>query len=175
MIVKIAILIGGLLVLRIIICLSKLIQIKKYYNLYLEYLKSPSFTFSEKKPQIIRLFKEADIDNFVVTRLEPAGYGQVAKIPINGFENITLVDYEVMQLIKSKFHEAIGVFKHRLFQNFNPVFWIEFIFKLPEYILIYLGFKSENVFVRIIQVMYWILGIIIGLEELGIIDILNTS
>lgn len=172
---RIILVLGILLMLRILLSAIKLLQIKGYYKSYKEYLKSPSYAFSEKKPQILKLFKEAGIINFVVPRLHPAGFGQVAKLEIDGFENITYIDPEIVPTIESKFHEAIGVYKHRLFQSFNPIFWIEVIFKLPEFFLTYLGLKAENLIVKIIQVIYWITGIFIGLEELGIIDIIKDN
>lgn len=170
LLLKLLIILGILLILRFIVCLNRLIQIKRYHKSYQDYLKNPTFSFSEKKPQIINLFKNAEVTNFVIPRLEPAGFGQIAQMKLDGFENLTLIDNEIVTIVESKFHEAIGVFRHRLLQTINPIFWIEFVFKLPEYMFEYFGFKSDNALVKIVQVIYWIIGILIGLKTLGIIN-----
>ena len=54
----------------------------------------------------------------------------------------------------------------------NPLFWIEFVLKFPTYFLEYIGLKSENIFIKLVQLLYWIIGIIIGLEKLGLINIM---
>lgn len=170
LLIKILVILGILLILRFIVCLNRLIQIKRYHKSYHEYIKKPTFEFNEKKPQIISLFKNAGVTNFVVPRIEPAGFGQLAQMKLDGFANLTLVDTEIITIVEGKFHEAIGIFRHRLLQTTNPIFWIEFVFKLPEYMFDYFGFKSDNVWVKIVQMIYWIIGIIIGLKTLGIIN-----
>jgi len=159
------------IVFRLLNNLIKLRSIKKFYSDYQEYLKDPKYSFSEKTPLIVKLFKQADIDNSVITRLSPKGYGYLQNIETNIFSNLTLIDQEVETLITRKFHEAIGIYKSRVYETINPLFWIEFALKLPTYIAKYIGLKTETKLSKLLQIIYWIIGIIIGLEKLGIIKI----
>lgn len=166
--------IGCFLIYRIIHNLTRLISIKKLYSDYQEYLKNPQYSFSQKVPRIIKLFNNAEIENFTVSKFREAGYGRLRKSKIKGFSNVAFTDPEFVPKIHGKFHEARGVFKGRIWETINPLFWIEFVLKLPTYILEFLGLKSGNVLSKVLQIIYWIVGIVYGLEQLGIISILGT-
>ncbi len=159
----------SLLLLRFIVFLSKYWQTKSYYKKYLDYIGNPSYKFDEIKPQIVKLFEEAGIKNFTISRLEPAGFNKIRKLEINGFQNLALIDSELITIVHQKFHEAIGIFRNRMIQSFNPIFWLEFIFKLPSHLFKYLGLNSDNLFVKIVQIVYWVLAIILAIKELGLI------
>jgi hypothetical protein len=152
-------------VFRFIIYLYKLRQIIRYYKLYIEYLNAPKYEFSQHKPQIIDLFKEADLEDFPIQRLEPAGYGQLKAFEGSGFANITSTDGEVVTNIKRRFNEAAGVFRHRMIQSVNPLFWIEFTFKLPQYLFQYLGVLPDKLIVKIALLIYWVVALILGLKR----------
>lgn len=62
----------------------------------------------------------------------------------------------------AKFHEAIGVYKSRLLETFSPIYWIEFAINLPKKILEYLGIAPESIVIKIFQLIYWIVGAVLG-------------
>jgi len=171
---KILIAIGSIILIRLVINYSKLIQARKLLKEYYKYLENPTFEFSERKSKIIQLSKDAGVSDFGVSKIEPAGYGYTKQYEIKGFSNLTLIDPEIINAIQSKFHEAIGVYKHRVCQTINPVFWIEFIIRLPKHALSVLGIKSDNSFSQLVQLIYWIIGIIMGLETLNIINFFES-
>jgi hypothetical protein len=61
-----------------------------------------------------------------------------------------------MNLTLGMFHQAIGVYRSRAFQAFNPLFWVEVFLNLPKHVLGYLGVKPDNLATRILNVIYWL-------------------
>ena len=104
------------MVYRLLHNLYKLIAIKKLFSVYLEYLDNPQFSFHQKISRIVKLFNNAEIEDFVIYKIKPEGAGYVRDIQTTGFSNITFIDPEVVPQIKGKFHEAIGVFKARVLE-----------------------------------------------------------
>lgn len=163
---------GVFVMIRFVIYWSKLNSMKRYFRIYEEYLANPSLEFLQDKSQIIALFKEADIANFYIHRLEPAGFGQVMKQQIDGFQNIALTDGEIIHLVRLKFNEAIGVFRHRMKESINPLFWIEFAFKLPQYLFKFVGVLPENIVVKIVLIIYWLALTAFGLKQFDLLSLL---
>lgn len=167
------IIILGFMFFRLFDNLIKLRSLKKLFAGYKKYIKDPNVSFNEKKPQIIKLFRQAKIEDFAINRLEPKGYGHLLNVQAKGFSNLNLIDGEVITIITQKFHEAIGVFKSRIYEVINPLFWIEFLLKLPTYILEYIGLEEKGKLSKFLQIIYWIIGIILGLEQVGLIKSWN--
>jgi hypothetical protein len=55
-------------------------------------------------------------------------------------------------------------------QSYNPFYWLEFILKLPEKTLLYLSPSVNESFVKVIQIFYWLVSILFGLNAAKIID-----
>ena len=158
---------------RCIIYLEKLIKIKKYFKRYLDYCQNPTFEFNQYRSQILQLFKDVDIKDSAVHKLKPVGYGQIQNISMSALDNITLLDHDVVAHMRSRFNEAIGVFRHRMLQSFNPLFWLEMIFKLPQYLLQFLGVLPDKLIVKIALLIYWLGCFLLGLEKFNIINIMK--
>lgn len=162
--------VGAVVLLRFIVYLNKLIRIGNYFEAYNDYLHNPNFEFVQKKPQIIQLFKDAGLKDFVISRLEPAGFGHLRTLAVSGFENIALRDAEVVDAIRGRFNEAIGVFRHRMWQSVNPLFWLEFIFKLPQYIFEFVGVLPDKLVVKVVLIVYWLMALLLGLKKFNLIE-----
>jgi hypothetical protein len=169
------IIIGGFImfwVLRGIYFYSKFRSVKKYHSLYIDYVQGKEKQkFTQVTTLVADLFKEANLNDFVVSSMEPAGYGYFKTANVKGFINLHLKDPRIMDLALNAFNQATGVFRHRMIQSFNPLYWIEFIIKLPEKLLEYLNFKPGDSIMKIFQLIYWIAGILFGLHKINIIDI----
>lgn len=164
--------IGILIGLRFTLYHYKFLQAKKQFTKYEEYLSNPTFEFSQSKPQIVNLFKEAGLSDFSIQRLEPAGYGKLKSLNASGFENITSTDEDVVINTTKRFNECLGVFRYRRNQSINPFFWIEFIFKLPQYIYQFVGVLPENIIVKISLLIYWLIAILFGLKKFDILELI---
>lgn len=160
----------SIILLRFVLYLDKLIRIKRYLEAYKNYLRNPTFEFAQKKPQIIQLFKDAGLKDFVISRLEPAGFGHLRTLAVSGFENIALREADVVDGIRSRFNEAIGIFRHRMLQSINPLFWLEMIFKLPQHIFAFVGVLPDKLVVKIALIIYWLVALLLGLKKFNILE-----
>lgn len=163
----------GSFLLRAVYYYYKLVRIQELKTYYFQYLKDRDSTFLQHRPQIISLFKEAKLSDFVITHTEAAGYGQIRNITTSGFANIANNRSDIAATFIHLFEEAIGTFREKMNQSFNPFYWIEFMVKLPQIILSYINFSPPNSIMNIIQLVYWTIGILVAFDKFQIIDILS--
>lgn len=153
-----------LCILKIIINMSKWSQSKKYYTQYQKYGEG-QYDFSSLKQnqhQVIKLFKDAGIKDSVCPVAEPVGMRHVSTSNISIFSNVFIVHNQyVKSIVIGMFEQAIGVYSSRIKETFNPVYWIETGIYLPKNMFSYLGVDSESVVIKIFQILYWTIGIII--------------
>ncbi len=161
----------ALIALRFIIYLYRYKRINALYSIYKVYINEPYLEFNEHKPQIIALFKQAGVDDSAISKTIPSGHEQLQTYDLSLFANISNLDTEVVSKTKIKFHESIGIFRHEMIKTVNPISWLEFIFKLPEFLLRYLGVSKENTIIKIFNIIYWICAIIYGLYKVDLLQI----
>ncbi|MDZ4146647.1 MAG: hypothetical protein U1C58_00030 [Flavobacteriaceae bacterium] len=159
-----------LFLLRFINNLYKYRQTKKLYNQYMEFLRTRDLNFVQKKEEIKALFKDAGIKDFGFVHSEPLGYGHLAPMTISGFDNMTVSREDVVANMQMRFNETIGVFKKRYTDSYNPMFWIDFLIKLPQYAFEFLGVLPEKIVVKIFLIIYWIIALLYGLKQIDIIE-----
>lgn len=128
---------------------------KRYFeNLANKKIDNNAITYTE---EIVKNFKTANIHDISIPMVEPVGYGQIATSQISAFTNIFANDKTCFTYINDAFLMAHGVYRKRMLDSFNPFFWLDFIIKLPKYIIEYLGLDSQTVFTKIFQLIYWII------------------
>jgi hypothetical protein len=150
--------------LKLLINLSKYIQCKRYRSWYLRWLvnRKGELSFVEHRSQVIKLFKDAGISDSCLPTAEFVGYGQIATGDASVFHNFPHNRRDMVVATVRMFDEAVGVYRSRTLEVFNPFYWIEFIINLPKHILSYLGVSSESVVIKILQLIYWIAGVVVG-------------
>lgn len=109
---------------------------------------------------------------FFIGSLKPTMRARVAD-NVSGFDNINSRREDVVLPFQIRFQEAIGIFKLRLHQSYDPVFWVDFILKLPEKLISYFNLPISTSIMNIIQVIYWIFMVGFGLNKIGVIDALS--
>jgi len=159
--------------LRALYYFLRLKEIIKLKDVYHNYLHNNNYDFAQSKPRIIELFKLADLRDFNVLHIEHISYTQGLRTNLSGFANITSNREDVVTSIKIKFEEAIGTFRQRMKQSFSPFFWIEFILNFPQKLLAYLNISAPDSMLKIIQLIYWLFMILIGLHSSQLIDLRN--
>lgn len=89
---------------------------------------------------------------------QPVGYGQMATGSASVLDNFPnrLEDHAVFT--SRLIDEALGVYRQRFWETFNPLYWIDSILYLPRTILSYLGLKPDSVFVKFLNIFWWITG-----------------
>lgn len=51
------------------------------------------------------------------------------------------------------FYEAEGVYRQRMFDSLNPVYWIELIIYAPKKLLTYLGFDETKILFKTCNIL----------------------
>ena len=120
---------------------------------------NPSWTFVKKTSEITGLFKRAGIQDSVITRLEPLGYGKVMPQEMSVFKNLSNDDSEVQTNIRHFFHEAEGVYQKRISESINVFYWIETILFLPARLAQYAGAPVGSWITRTANVVGWLIGV----------------
>ncbi len=163
----------GFWLLRVIYYFIKVRHVNKYNKIYSDWTKgNESELFIGKHIYAIRkIFKDAGVKNFILSRMKTDALGYVTPYNLEGFSNIHLNDRELINKILFKFEETRGNYTCKMKQSFSPIYWLEFTLKLPEQIFSYLNFNIADSVMKIIQLFYWIAGIILGLHAAKIIDI----
>ena len=68
-----------------------------------------------------------------------------------------MMNEDVVGLMLHFFAEAKGFFKTGLLECISPLYWIQTILFLPSRLCEYMGISDSQVFVKILQLAYWIL------------------
>lgn len=142
---------------RLVANVSALIRISYYDKEYTMYLSHPERNFKENTTAVVQLFKKAGMTDLQIPFVQPMGYGQVLQGHTSFFSNIDNRREDVVSNMIGCLDEAKGTFKHRIFENFSPLFWIDKALFLPRTILEYLGVESNSLIVKLFQLLYWLI------------------
>lgn len=147
--------------------------LKNSYNLYR--IKKIQFYFLtiftdkvdnrvyETKDEAINLFKNAGIEDSFFPISQPIGFGQVANSNTSTFTNYpSNLNIFVAAELKM-FNRAIGIYKKRIKECFNPFYWIDTVLFLPKTIFQYIGIRPGSIFVKISNLIYWLFTFFISL------------
>ena len=149
---------------KIIINLMKLLQCKFYMHQYFKWVNGElkGWSLTEAKQNIISLIEGASVKDCFVSYVEPAGYGIVNTANVSVLRNFPHARRDMVEITVTKFHEAIGVYKRRIFETINPLYWFELLIFLPKKVSSYFGVKTDKVLVKFFQAAYWLITITIG-------------
>ena len=112
----------------------------------------------ERKRIFEKILSKADVSDKYLPVTQPTGYGQLAS-----FQSSIIAQFpsnlEAYAPITIKMLlEAKGIFKERILETFNPIYWIELAIFLPKHALMYLGIKADNFIIKIFQLMWFFLA-----------------
>lgn len=151
-----------------------LLKICYYKKQYLDFLAEKESHIEQYAIQTVNLFKQAGIEEIFIPISQPVGFHQVANFNASVFANFPSNKPELASPSRDMFEKAIGIFRSRIIECFNPIYWIEQIIFLPKHILLYIGLDSENVAFKISNVLltfiWWLLGISFSLFRTDFLD-----
>lgn len=148
-----------------------------FLDAYSKYLEQQGGVASrvllEKKARMKRLISESGVSKRVITRVEPAGFGYVTTSPIDVVENFMVVsDNEIVNNFRPMLREALGYFKWKRNETINPLFWMDFIIRLPKYLMEYFSPDATTGSVyKLMQLGYWVVSVTYMLSQLKIITL----
>lgn len=140
---------------RLLTNLYCLHRIKFLSNKYDDFWKNKEISAREYTSEIKLIFKKADIKEEYVGHVQPLGLGQIQTGNVSVFDNMFVNDRRIVSIIFSNFDDAIGVYKRRIRENFNPLYWIDSLIYLPKKIFVYLGINEVSIITKIFQIIYW--------------------
>lgn len=157
---KLFILFFAVVLYKLISNLFSLISLQRYEKEFTALLSGEPSKIDEHKLQTIALFKKAGIKDTQVPVSQPVGFGQVANFNASVFHNfpapIALIALPASQM----FRNAIGIYKTRMLESINPIYWISLIIFLPRNILSYIGMDLESSASKLLNVfltfIWWI-------------------
>lgn len=112
------------------------------------------------KTQILNYIKYAGVKDRQIPITQPLGYGQIASSSVSVFSNILNPRQDIATNAMSSLLEAKGNYWSRFINSFNPFYWIRIIIFIPKYLFSYLGLKEESIFIKIFQLIYWLVAAI---------------
>lgn len=158
-----------LLILFLVIFLYKLMtnilnyfKSKKFNRGYILWLATDgNKNFGTYKREIITLFKKANIEDATLPHVQPMGYGKIATHTISVLHNFPTRHTNQASITLCMFEEAIGTFRTRIKECFNPLYWIEQAIFMPKNLLIYMNLDIEKSAFKIVNVLlsgiWWII------------------
>ena len=132
-----------------------------------------SIPITEYMHEVKYLFTKAKIKNRSLSFMREMGFGYAKEAELKMFDNIFTIDYEITPLVNQSFNEAIGVFKYRMRQSINPIYWVEFAIFLPKHVLEFFDIDSSKQLSNLIQFIYWVLSIFVFIYSDEVREILR--
>lgn len=112
------------------------------------------------KTQILSYIRYAGVKDRQIPITQSLGYGQIASSNVSVFNNILNPRQDIAINAMQCLLEAKGNYWSRFVNSFNPFYWIRIIIFIPKYLFSYLGLKEESIFIKIFQLIYWLLAAI---------------
>lgn len=153
----------GLIIYRFLLNLYKYKRSEYFLQRYNSWFKTKDWELVQYQKEVVELFKKAEIEDSSFPVVEPVGYGQMISTTTSVFLNFPSQNQQCATLLIGSFHKAIGVYRRRMWQSLNPLWWLEYLIFLPVHFFRYLGVTTEAIFTKIIQLIYWIIGATITL------------
>lgn len=141
-------------------------RVNKIYSYFSTILThNPNNLAYETKDEILKLFKEAGVKDSFIPITQPMGYGQLARFNASTFKAYPSPLNVFVGAELEMFDYALGVYKNRVKKCFSPFYWIDMVIFLPRTIFQYLGLKSDSIFIKLSNLIYWLFGIFFGLFQ----------
>ena len=115
---------------------------------------------ASRKTQIRNYIKYAGVNDKHIPVVQPVGYGHVANSMVSLFDNITNNHQDVAKIAMDSLLEAKGNYRSRFINTINPFYWLRTILFIPTYIFSYLGLKEESIFIKVFQLIYWLIAVL---------------
>jgi hypothetical protein len=148
-----------IVVIKIMVNLYKLIRCQKIYALYKQYVSRINSDFVKYIPAAKKLFYEAGIEDSIIPAARPIGYGYIVSANVSSFKNMQFLGSDVVPIIDMAFNQASTIFKQNIVDAINPLYWLDLVVFLPKHITYYLNIPSDNIGVKILQIIWWILNL----------------
>lgn len=146
------------------VSLYQLKRTNKEYFLWLD--DSGAHNVAEKRSKLKTLIAHANIPDAKIPVAQPVGFSHVAHATVSVLENFPSQRADIASGFLSLIDDAIGVYKARMWNAFNPLWWINALIFLPRSICTYLNVKADSFFVKAGQILWWVVGTMFTIYKL---------
>lgn len=152
----------GILAYKFVDNLVKYLRCLNLRNRYVDYLMTDTGIekLLQAKKDVQSLIFGANVENYSIPWTQPAGFGLVNTMKPSVLGQFpSRIDVFAQSTLRM-FEEAIGVYKRRMFETFNPLYWVDAAIWLPKRFLSYLGINNTNFAAKalhcLFQGAYWL-------------------
>ncbi|WP_144626303.1 hypothetical protein [Bacillus altitudinis] len=140
----------------------KYLSCKKYIEWYEKWCVYPDFDVNlvEHKSVVKSLVENAGIKNTKIP-YEQMGISSKQYMLIDFLDQFPAREKSIAFPILRAIAEAKGVYKKRMGSSYNPLAWFEFAIYFPSKILKFIGSREESAILKILNFVWWIVGVII--------------
>lgn len=135
-------------------------KMKKLYDIYADFFLEESklnVDHYEYGNIIKQTILRSGVKDGYIAVTRPLGFGQIANHNVSILDNCFSNETSIFYNVNIKFRDALGIFKSRIFESFNPIYWIETLIFLPKNMFKYLNVEDSKLLVRFSQIIYWII------------------
>jgi hypothetical protein len=127
---------------------------------YMKLLNDPQFEEKEwllqSHERLKDLLKSAKVEDIVIRAERNVAYGNIEVYNASVLESFPSKQPRVSFLTLKLIHAGLGVYKDRMRNSFNPLYWINSIIFFPRALFSYLGMDSDKLATKILQGLWWI-------------------
>lgn len=117
--------------------------------------------FEEYRSEIINLFKKANISDAFIPVSQTTGYGRISTQNTSVFLNFPSRHAKLAPIMLEMFDDAVGIYRERYREAFNPLYWIDIVIFLPKNLITYLSLPLETPAFKLCNVLasaiWWII------------------
>lgn len=147
-----------LIILKFILNLLHYLESFRLEKIWYSYFAKNNVNAITYTKHIQNLFKNAGLKDNNQPFTMPTGYNQIVNTTCSIYDNIFSKLGNITVLVQRYFLEARGIYRKRMFDSFNPLYWLDLIINLPKNFFEYLGLDTETIFTKIFQLIYWIVN-----------------
>lgn len=154
MIVRILLMLITIFTYKLISNFYYLKRCKSLQNGYFEWIKNTNADYTSYRREVLDLFKKANINDAYIPTAQPIGFMQISTFKASVQQNFPSLVTTHVSAVMTMFDESIGVYRLRIKECFNPIYWIDCVIFLPKNILTYLNLDSEKVAFKMLNVIF---------------------
>ena len=147
--------------LKLILNLVRYLQLRRYLSKYKKWHASRDEKFLESKAQVVKLVRDAGVDDQHLNVSEHVGGGNLRVFKASVLDNFPHFESDMSSAAQRLMREAIGAYRARMIEAFSPIYWVESVLYLPRTVLRYLDLPAEGTGAKIAQLVWWIIGVLL--------------
>ncbi len=110
------------------------------------------------KTTIQNYIKFAGVKDKRIPVVQPLGYSRISCSNVSVIDNLLNPRSDIVSKAVDMLLEAKGNYWSNFINSINPFYWLRWILYLPKNICEFLGIDSNNITVKIIQIIYWFIS-----------------